>query len=638
MKKKFSAVALVPSLLIGTGVIFASSDGSITQLSDVSDSIKEIVQEQKDYGARPLPPGFQPGQPGQPGFQPGQPVHPPKPPKPDNPGHPQPPKPPVPQPPNPVHPQPPQPPQPPPQVDTTHAYNAGLRDGAERGGREGRREGHNDGVNAGEREGYQRGTREGDSAGRQNGYRDGYGVDQSMGTQRGNADGQAAGITNGTEAGKRRCYEEGYTSGYNTAYAAAQQAGLQDTASYNSGFAKGQADAAVTEVANGNKAGYQAGFSQRETELENSFPAGLDVRSFVAKGLTAASLELPIEMVRAGFATPEEKKAYDRGYREGYDRAYRRAYDDAKRDGYNERFPMAYRRAYDAQYSISYRDGFSQGKSEGYKAAYDAAYNSAYNSFHSEYSNREYADQRAQGLSNGRATGQTEGFEAGCAEQAKRGYKSGYEKKAAEVYPGAFEAGKQAGIAAADKYYAENSVLKVSGMAFYDENGDGKFEANENVLLRAELRNLGFRGSEPVIITVKTERGEMAVTADLKAESVGGRAKAAVSLNIGRIYDVAAPGSDALSVKFVEKGRTVGEYRQVYSRTNANKVGVVEKNDTPVRKKSNVFSSTLAKLNKGDKVIILGEKDYYTKVRKSAFAGGEWTEGYVYTDKLTVQQ
>ncbi|MCM2268261.1 MAG: hypothetical protein NDI60_10870 [Elusimicrobiales bacterium] len=587
------------------------------------------MQDQKDFEGKPLPPGVHPGQPPKPDFpghpgQPPQPGHPGQPPKPPQPGQPG---------------QPPQPPQPPAPVDTTHAYNAGLRDGHERGAREGRREGYAEGVNEGEREGYRKGTDDGNRAGRDAGYRDGYGVDQAMGTQNGSSAGQTAGIDKGTDAGKRRCYDEGYANGYNTAYEEAQKLGLQDAASYSAGYAKGQADAAAIEAENGRKAGYQAGFSQRETELQNSLGDTKALRGIFSNNAVelGVKLDLPITLARNGYGTPEERQAYDRGYKEGYQRGYRRAYDDAKREGYNERFTMAYRRAYDAQYSVSYRSGYNEGKTAGYQAAYNSAYNSAYSHYYEEYSRREYADQRAQGLSNGRATGRKEGFEAGCAENNKRGYNDGYQKTAAEVYPGAFEAGKQAGIAAADKYYRENAVVKVSDIAFYDENGDGKFEANENVMLKAELRNFGFRGSEAVVITIKSERGEIQLVPDLKAESVSGRTRTAVNLSIGKLYDVVAPDADALNVKFTEKGTLVGERRQLYTRTNPNKVGTIEKNDTPVRKKANVFSSTLANLNKGEKVLMFEEKDYYTKVRKSAFAAGEWTEGYVYTDKLTPQ-
>ena len=208
---------------------------------------------------------------------------------------------------------------------------------------------------------------------------------------------------------------------------------------------------------------------------------------------------------------------------------------------------------------------------------------------------------------------------------------------AAAVYPGAFDAGKQSGIAAADKYYSENAVLKLFNIAFYDENNNGKFEAGENIMLKAEVSNFGFQKSDVVTMVVKSERGEVVLVSDLRADGVGGRAKTVLNLNIGKLSDVVAPDSDALYVTFSEKGRLVGDLRQPYSRTNPNKVGVVEKDDTPVRKKAVVFSSTVAKLNRGEKVLIIGEKDYYTKVRKSAFAAGEWTEGYVYTEKLTLQ-
>jgi len=615
MKKTFRAASVFSSLLIASGALSAS-DGSVKQLSDVDGSVQQILQDQKDLQVKPPKPG-----------QPGHPGHPPKP---DNPGHP--PKPPQPEPPKPPTPQPPQPPKP---VDTTHAYNAGVRDGADRGAREGRREGYAAGIDEGEREGRWNGNREGDTAGRAAGYRDGYNVDQSAGTHQGNADGQSAGINNGTEAGKRRCYDEGYTSGYNIAYAAAKQQGEQDPASFSNGYAKGQADAATIEASNGQKAGYQAGFTLRENELQASFPDAMGMRGAATKSIKDG---LSIEMARNGYSTPEERQAYDRGYREGYQRSYRRAYDDAKRDGYNERYNMAYRRAYDSQYSISYRAGFADGKDKGYKAAYRAAYNSSYAVFYEQYSNREYADQRAQGQSSGRATGHKEGFEAGCAEQTKRGYNEGYQKMAAQVYPGAFEAGKQSGIAAANKYYAENSVLKAFGISFYDENNNGQFEANENVMLRADLTNYGFQKSDTVTVTVKSERGEITLVPDLRAEGVNGRNKNAVNLNIGRLYDVVAPDADALVVTFSEKGRVVADYRQMYSRVNPNRVAIINKDGTSIKEKAGwLFVGTVTELNAGAKVLIVGEKDDWYKVRKSAFAAGSWNEGFVKKGKVSVQ-
>lgn len=522
-------------------------------------------------------------------------------------------------------------------VDTTHAYNAGKRDGAEKGRREGKRRGYSDGVKAGEREGRWNGTRDGERDGKQAGYNDGYTVDQAEGSRRGRADGEDRGINNGTEAGKRRCYDAGYSSGYNTAYAAAKQQGLQDTASYESGYAKGQSDAAVIEAENGQKAGYQAGFSLRETELQNSFPEMIAMGG-VSKSAAMAELGFPLELVSKGYNTPEERRAYERGYEAGYDRAYRRAYDDARRRGYNERYYDVYKRAYDSQYSMSYRDGFSDGKREGYRMAYNTAYNYAYSEFYEEYKNREYAEQRHEGLRNGRIDGEKEGFAAGCAVQKKRGYKDGYEKKAAEVYPEAFEAGKQAGIAAADKYYSENAVLKVFDIALYDENNNGKFEASENVMMRAEIRNFGFQTSDEVAITVESEKGEIVLLPELRANAVAGRDKGIVNINIGKLYDVVAPNSDALFVTFMEKGKTIGDFRQVYARTNDNKVGIVAKDGTAVTKKATwFFPGTITKLDRGIKVLIIGEKKNYYKVRKSEMLDGDWSEGYINKDKLNLQ-
>ncbi len=525
-------------------------------------------------------------------------------------------------------------------MDTTHAYNDGLRDGAQRGSWEGRQQGYSDGVNAGEMDGRRRGADDADTAGRQAGYNDGYNVDQSAATQKGNSDGQNTGAANGAAAGQKRCYDEGYTSGYNPAYAAAKQAGEQDAASYSAGFAKGQAEAAVTEVQNGQKAGYEAGFSQRETELQGSLSGASAARAvFAGPDRTGGELTgLPIELARNGYSTPQEQQAYQQGYQQGYRNAYQRAYDDAKRQGYNERYQNAYSQAYNAQYSISYRDGYNEGKDKGYQDAYNSAYNSAYNEYYDQYSKMEYADRRAQGVSDGKAAGQKDGFAAGSAEQTKRGYDDGYQKKAAEVYPGAFAAGKQAGMAAADKYYHENPVLKVSGVSFYDANGNGKFEADENVMLKAEISNYGFQPSDAVSITVKSERGEITLVPNLQAAGVGGRAKAEVDLAVGKLYDVVAPDADTLYVTFSLKGQPVGDYQQAYTRTNANKVGVVGKDGADVTKKATwFFPGKIASLSQGDKVIITGQQGSYYKVRRSDVAAGNWTEGYIKSDKLSLQ-
>ncbi len=575
-------------------------------LSDYSDTVNQIVQEQKDSHHKPGVKPTKPGHPVKPGVKPK--------PKPEV--------------------KPPKPPQPKPPVDTTHAYRDGMRAGSDEGTRKGRREGHSVGERVGERDGRRKGANEGASDGKRAGKRDGWGVDQSAGTLKGSREGQSTGTNNGTQAGERRCYDAGYASGYNVAYADAKDLGLQDTASYDSGYAKGQADAAVTEVENGQRAGYQAGFSQREAELQNSFSAMKGV--FEKSGLTMRTLDL--KMASKGYATQEEKRAYDKGYKEGYKKSYRRAYDDAERRGYKEKYDRAYRRAYDSQYSTSYRKGYTEGREQGYQEAYSMAYNSAYGAYYEEYKNKEYSSQRAQGLRNGNDVGQRDGFAAGCAVQSKLGYKAGYEKMSAEVYPGAFEAGKQSGIAAADKFYNENAVLKVFNITFYDEDNNGKFEANENIMMRAEVKNFGFQSSDSLTIVIESERGEIVLVPNLSADGVRGRANAMVNLNIGKLYDVVAPDSDALFVTFSEKGRLVGDFRQVYSRTNANKVGVVAKDKTLVTKKATwFFPGNVTKLNRGEKVIITGEKKDYYKVRRSEMSSGDWSDGYMKKGKLNLQ-
>ncbi|MBU2530671.1 MAG: hypothetical protein KKD35_06495, partial [Elusimicrobia bacterium] len=134
------------------------------------------------------------------------------------------------------------------------------------------------------------------------------------------------------------------------------------------------------------------------------------------------------------------------------------------------------------------------------------------------------------------------------------------------------------------------------------------------------------------------ERGEIVLASNLSAEGVGGRTNSELNINIGQLYDVVAPDSDALFVKFTEKGKVVGSFRQVYARTNANKVGIVAKDKTAVTKKASwFFPGTITKLDKGEKILIIDEKKDYYKVRKSAMSAGEWSEGYVNKGKLNLQ-
>ena len=560
--------------------------------------------------------------------------------KPDNPGHP-----PHPQPdnhplPNP-HPQPqpnpvPNPhPQPNPPVDTTQAYNAGFRDGSNRGMIDGRRDGYSQGVRDGERDVEWRGRNDGERAGRDAGYRDGYNVDQSLATQRGNMDGQNAGINDGTSAGKKRCYDEGYTAGYNKSYSEGRDAGLNDTSSYNSGYSKGEDDAREIEPEKGRKAGYQAGFAQREKEIEDSFTTqglskGLSLKNISITGETKG---ISIDIVKGGFTTPEEQAAYDRGYREGYHQSYERAFEQAKREGYNEGYNRTYNRAYSSQFSISYMEGFNEGKEKGYQDAYNLAYNSAYDFYYNDYKKREYADERESGIRDGSEKGYKDGFNSGSKEQYSKGYSDGYKKVASEVYPSAFEEERKAGIEAADNYYSQNPVLKAYGVSFYDENGDGRFDANENIVLKGEIRNLGYQKSDVIFVSVKNARGEIRFISDLKLDAISQRSISTLNMVIGKIYDVASPGSDTLYVTFTHLNKNFGDYSQVYLITNANKVGIVLEDDTPVLKKA----GEVTKLNRGEKVLIIGDKDNYYRVKKSDFSSGEWSEGYIKKGKLSLQ-
>ena len=157
-------------------------------------------------------------------------------------------------------------------------------------------------------------------------------------------------------------------------------------------------------------------------------------------------------------------------------------------------------------------------------------------------------------------------------------------------------------------------------------------------MMRADVRNFGSQKSDTMAIVVKSERGEITLVPDLKAEGVGGRSKAVVSFKVGKLYDVVAPDSDALVVTFMEKGQAIGDLRQMYARTNANKVGIVAKDDTDVNKKATwFFPGKITSLNQGEKVIITGQDGSYYKVRKSEVSGGNWNEGFIKSDKLTLQ-
>ncbi len=158
-------------------------------------------------------------------------------------------------------------------------------------------------------------------------------------------------------------------------------------------------------------------------------------------------------------------------------------------------------------------------------------------------------------------------------------------------------------------------------------------------MMKAEVRNFGFQTSDTLSIVVTSECGEIVLATDLSAEGVQGRANAELNINIGKLYDVVAPDSDALFVTFSEEGNRVGDFRQVYSRTNANKVGIAEKDGTKVTKKATwFFPGTVTKLNQGEKVLITGEKKNYFKVQRSEMGNGDWSEGYVKKGKLNFQK
>jgi len=111
-----------------------------------------------------------------------------------------------------------------------------------------------------------------------------------------------------------------------------------------------------------------------------------------------------------------------------------------------------------------------------------------------------------------------------------------------------------------------------------------------------------------------------------------------LSFKIGKLYDVVAPDADALSVTFSEKGQLVGDARQMYTRTNPNKVGVVAKDGTDVKKKATwFFPGDAATLNRGEKVLIIGQDGSFYKVRRAELGSGNWTEGFIKSNELNLQ-
>jgi hypothetical protein len=82
----------------------------------------------------------------------------------------------------------------------------------------------------------------------------------------------------------------------------------------------------------------------------------------------------------------------------------------------------------------------------------------------------------------------------------------------------------------------------------------------------------------------------------------------------------------------------VGDARQMYTRTNANKVAVAKDDGTDVYKKATwFFPGKHFTLSRGAKVIVIGQDGDYYKVRRAELGGGTWTEGFVKSGEVNLQ-
>ncbi len=514
--------------------------------------------------------------------------------------------------------------------------------------REGRRDGEfrgrQDGSIEGRRDGERRGRDEGNTAGMNAGRTAGLSTDQSDAVSRGGRDGEAAGIEQGESNGKSRCYSEGYTPAYEASFSEAKKLGLSDTASYNQGYENGKAKAATIEESKGRKAGYQNGFAMREAEIVNSFPAPMQttIAATETKGISrdVSSVKLPIKMARGGYSTPQERRAYKEAYERAHNEAFRESYRHAKEMEYRREYRYAYDAAYNSNYQAGYQTGFSEGKEAAYQAAYRTEYNTRYNYAYYDYSSREYADSRSRGQQEGLVNGKENGFKAGCEEAFDTAYKKGYQDAAAVVYPKAFQAGKMAGIAAAEKYYAENAVLKVGDVTLSDENGNGKFEAAENIIMKVSVRNLGFKTSDKISISAASGKKDIVISPNLVAGPVGQRADLSFEVKLGTILDTVASDQDTVAIDFIENGVSdvLSHQEKSFVRYNVATIGVVTEDRAPVTEHAAlIFTAKLAKLHIGDKVIIREKGAVFYKVRKPMFTPGDWSKGYMKISDLVLQ-
>ncbi|MDD5089568.1 MAG: hypothetical protein PHQ23_01510 [Candidatus Wallbacteria bacterium] len=477
-------------------------------------------------------------------------------------------------------------------------YFRGLSDGQS----EGRRDGEWRGRSDGEREGFDAGKRDGEREGREEGLRQG----QSDGTSKGSVDGRVA--------GEKRCYNEGYKTGYNETYPVGYQAGEQ-TDSYEKGFAKGSKDAAEIETQNGFNAGYKAGFAEKEKEFKDSFwnenPRAEVRESGIDSLMVYEDMDL---MILRNTATKDDAADYKQGYDRGYQDGYNAAYSSARQQGYQETYHQAYQTAYQYYYQEGYRDGFGKGKDEGYREGYQEAYDRYYRDYYYSYEAMEYSYERQRGLEKGRKDGHAQGFQDACKKLYDKGYKAGYDKVTAEVYPPSFAKGKTAGIAAADKHYHENAVLEINMASVSEENGDSLYTVGEKLTVKVSAVNFGFVDSMDFqYATTSSSEGVEVAEGPYKATKIAARKSGSASFSFGKVKsDAMLDYTVALKLELKHSGKTVSSQILKFKLNNTKqRIGTTTSSSTVYQGPGKSWSSVTS-VSKGEKVVVMEKvSDWY---------------------------
>jgi len=550
------------------------------------------------------------------------PVNPPPHPGPVHPPHPEP----MPPTPDPVNPPPPTPT--PAEIDQAYkaGYNKGMNEGTAKGSMIGLSEGQIAGRQTGDSQGKWQGNSDGVSAGRRDGNRDG----EAEGISQGRRDGRSKGTVDGQIAGQTRCYNEGYSTGDTEGYDAGYAEGGQSD-SYRLGYDNGVADATSLEAQSGLKAGYKAGFAEREKQIRDSFgTAAKSSGAWYDKAFFEGSNH-SLEAVRKGYS-PEEAQAYKNGYDAGHNKGYKQAYKEAKDRGYRETYQQAYNEAYRFSYQNGYREGYANGKESAYTSAYQNEYNRSYNEYYVSYQSLEYAAERAGGKQAGYAEGYKRGYDAACTKLYQTGYSAGYDKTAAVVYPPAFESGKQTGMDSATKYYDENAVIEITGATLADETGNAVYNAGESVSMAAEVSNFGYIPSTSVACAITSSSKWIQLdTESASCGIVAARGKAVWDLKVGTISDDALLGATALIKLELKSGEVSIGFKTLKIQLANPKQRLGSINTDSVNVRSGPNSSIVEVLDKGASVVVTGKSGNWYRV-----VTPKGKNGYIYVTLVTV--